>query len=143
VRVVGATHYQHSAYPELLTLVRSCAVQQIQIPYNALDRLAERELLPAAADHGIGVIVMRPLGEGALLRNPPREETLAPLAAYGVTTWAQALIKFILSDERVSCVIPATSHPERMRENAAAGRPPWFDASAREYVAALTAAPSR
>jgi diketogulonate reductase-like aldo/keto reductase len=137
VRVVGATHYQHAAYPELLALVRSGAVQQIQIPYNARDRLAERELLPAAADHGVGVIVMRPLGEGTLVRTRPSAETLAPLAAYGVTTWAQALLKFILSDERVSCVIPATSGPERMAENAAAGRGPWFDEGAREYVAGL------
>ena len=137
VRVVGATHYQHSAYPELLALVRSGAVQQIQIPYNARDRLAERELLPAAADHGVGVIVMRPLGEGALMRRVPSAETLAPLAAYGVKTWAQALLKFILSDARVSCVIPATSHPERMAENAVAGVGPWFDEEAREYVAGL------
>ena len=140
VRVVGVTHYQHSAYGELLALMRSGAVQQIQIPYNALDRLAERELLPAAADHGVGVLVMRPLGEGALVKQSPSEEQLAPLAPFGVRTWAQALLKFILSDPRVSCVIPATSHPERMRENAAAGEPPWLDAEAREYVASLAAA---
>jgi len=85
----------------------------------------------------VGVIVMRPLGEGALMRNAPSAETLAPLAAYGVTTWAQALLKFILSDPRVSCVIPATSSPERMAENAAAGGPPWFDEEARELVAGL------
>ena len=77
---------------------------------------------------------MRPLGEGALTRRAPPEETLAPLAAYGVHTWAQALLKFILSDRRVSSVIPATSRPERMRENALAGRPPWFDQGAREFV---------
>jgi aryl-alcohol dehydrogenase-like predicted oxidoreductase len=136
VRVIGATHYQHSAFPELLALVRSGQVQQIQIPYNARDRLAERELLPAAEDNGVGVIVMRPLGEGALLRLVPSAETLAPLAAYGVHTWAQALIKFILSDPRVSCVIPATKWPDRMKENAAAGSPPWFDEEARDYVAA-------
>jgi diketogulonate reductase-like aldo/keto reductase len=86
---------------------------------------------------------MRPLGEGSLVRNAPSQETLAPLAAYGVTTWAQALLKFILSDERVSCVIPATSHPERMRENSLAGVGPWFDAGAREYVASLTTTPGR
>ena len=137
VRVIGATHYQHAAFPSLLALVKSRAVQQIQIPYNARDRLAERELLPAAADHGVGVIVMRPLGEGALVRNAPSAEALAPLAAYGVRTWAQALLKFILSDHRVSCVIPATSSPERMRENAEAGSPPWLDAEAREYVGGL------
>jgi aryl-alcohol dehydrogenase-like predicted oxidoreductase len=140
VRVIGATHYQHAAFPTLLELVRSRRVDQIQIPYNARDRLAERELLPAASDHGIGVIVMRPLGEGALLRHAPPAEALAPLAPYGVRTWAQALLKFILSDARVSCAIPATSRPERMRENAEAGEAPWFDREAREYVAALVGA---
>ena len=138
VRVVGATHYQHAAFPALLTLVTSGAVDQIQIPYNARDRLAERELLPAAADHGVGVIVMRPLGEGTLVRHSPRPEALAQLAPYGVRTWAQALLKFILSDRRVSCVIPATSRAERMTENAGAGSGPWFDDGAREYVAGLS-----
>jgi len=137
VRVVGATHYQHAAFPVLLALVRSRAVDQIQIPYNARDRLAERELLPAAADHGVGVIVMRPLGEGTLVRHAPSPEALAPLAPYGVRTWAQALLKFILSDRRVSCVIPATSRPERMAENAEAGSGRWFEEEAREYVAGL------
>ena len=134
VRVIGATHYQHSAFPELLALMKSREVDQIQIPYNARDRLAERELLPAAADFGIGVIVMRPLGEGVLASKPPSPEVLAPLAPFGVTTWAQALLKFILSDPRVSCVIPATSRPSRMRENAGAGSPPWFGIEEREYV---------
>jgi aryl-alcohol dehydrogenase-like predicted oxidoreductase len=137
VRVVGATHYQHAAFPALLSLVTSRAVDQIQIPYNARDRLAERELLPAAADHGVGVIVMRPLGEGTLARHAPSPEALAPLAPYGVRTWAQALLKFILSDRRVSCVIPATSRAERMTENASAGSPPWFEDEVREYVAGL------
>jgi len=137
VRVVGATHYQHSAFPALLALVRSRAVDQIQIPYNASDRLAERELLPAAADHGVGVIVMRPLGEGRLAHQAPPVEALAPLAPYGIRTWAQALLKFILSDRRVSCVIPATSKPDRMAENAEAGSPPWFGEEEREYVVGL------
>lgn len=137
VRVIGATHYQHAAFPALLALVKSRAVDQIQIPYNASDRLAERELLPAAADHGVGVIVMRPLGEGRLLRHAPPAEALAPLAPYGIRTWAQALLKFILSDGRVSCVIPATSRPDRMAENAHAGSPPWLGEEEREYVAGL------
>jgi aryl-alcohol dehydrogenase-like predicted oxidoreductase len=134
VRVIGATHYQPAAFPDLLALMRAGQIDQIQIPYNARDREAEREILPAAADLGIGVIVMRPLGEGALARKPVSREVLAPLAPFGVETWAQALLKFILSDPRVSCVIPATSRPERMRENARAGEPPWFGPEERELV---------
>ena len=67
---------------------------------------------------------MVPLGSGRLVRNAPSEEDLEPLREFGVETWAQALLKFVLSDERVNCAIPATSKPERARENARAGDPP-------------------
>jgi hypothetical protein len=43
----------------------------------------------------------------------------------------------VLSDRRCHVAIPATSRPERMIENAAAGEPPWLDDDAREYVARL------
>jgi aryl-alcohol dehydrogenase-like predicted oxidoreductase len=120
--------------------MRAGAVEMVQIPLNAADRTVEREILPAAADLGIGVLVMRPLGEGKLLRRTVTTEQLEPLRPYGVTTWAQALLKWILSDPRVSCVIPATSRPERMRENAAAGDPPWLDDEMRAYVERLATA---
>jgi diketogulonate reductase-like aldo/keto reductase len=80
---------------------------------------------------------MRPLGEGRLLGSHVLPETLAPLHPFGVTTWPQALLKWILSDRRCHTVIPATSSPAHMRENAAAGAPPWFDAEQRAYVSRL------
>jgi aryl-alcohol dehydrogenase-like predicted oxidoreductase len=139
VTVVGATHYAHSAFDELLRVMRTGRIGLIQIPYNVADRVVERTILPAAADLGIGVLVMRPLGEGKLVRHRPPDDDLAPLAAFGVRTWAQALLKWILSNERVHCVLPATRHCERARENAAAGEPPWFDAETRAYVERLAA----
>lgn len=39
----------------------------IQVPYNPGDRAIEAEILPAAADRDLGVVVMRPLGAGQLL----------------------------------------------------------------------------
>jgi aryl-alcohol dehydrogenase-like predicted oxidoreductase len=137
VRVIGATHYSHSAFRDLLALMRSGRIEQIQIPYNASDRVVEREILPAATDLGLGVLVMRPLGEGSLVRRPPAAKALEPLRDFGIRTWAQALIKWILSDPRVHAVIPATTRPERMRENAEAGAPPWFDKEARQYLTKL------
>ncbi len=104
VRVVGATHYQHASFPALLQLMRARAIEVVQVPLNAADREAEREVLPTAAELGIGVIVMHPLGEGRLARRAVSAAQLAPLRAYGVTTWAQALLKWILSDPRVSSV---------------------------------------
>ena len=55
----------------------------------------------------------------------------------GVETWAQALLKWVLSDERIDLVIPATSKPARMRENAVAGEPPFFSDDERAEVERL------
>jgi aryl-alcohol dehydrogenase-like predicted oxidoreductase len=137
VRAVGVTHYQHSALPELMDIMRSGRVSLVQVPYNVRDRLVERELLPLAEELNIGVIVMRPLGEGALARVSPGPEQLAPLAAFGVQSWSQVLLKWLLSDPRVTTVIPATSNLEHVRDNAAAGEPPWFGPDERAYVGQL------
>jgi aryl-alcohol dehydrogenase-like predicted oxidoreductase len=137
VRVIGATHYRHAELRELATVMRTGRIGMVQIPYNVADRTVEREILPLAAELGLGVLVMKPLGSGDLVRRAPSARALAPLERFGVRTWAQALLKWILSDPRVHCVIPATSRPERARENAAAGDPPWLDDEAREYVARL------
>lgn len=139
VGLLGATHYAHSAFPELVQVMRTGRIQMIQVPYNAADRLVEREILPLAQELGLGVLVMEPLGSGSLVRRAPSAQELAPLAEFGVATWAQALLKWILSDPRIHCVIPATRRLERVGENAAAGSPPWFDDNVRAYVARLAA----
>ena len=139
VRVIGATHYSPQAFPKLRQLMDDRRVRAIQVPYNPQDRAIEAEILPAAADLGVGVIIMRPLGQGSLVRRRIPEEALAPLRPFGVTSWSQALLKWILSDPRCHVAIPATSSPAHMRSNAAAGRAPWFGPDERAYVARLAA----
>jgi diketogulonate reductase-like aldo/keto reductase len=80
------------------------------------------------------VVVMRPLGGGSLVARAPEPAQLAPL---GVETWAQALLKWVLSDPRVTVAIPASSKPERVKQNAAAGDPPWLDPDQRALVERL------
>jgi len=137
VRAIGATHFSASALDELRTVMRTGRIGAIQVPYNPLEREVERDILPLAADLGLGVVIMRPFAEGSLLRLPPAADRLEPLRPFGITTWPQALLKWILSDPRCHVAIPATSSPERMRENAAAGNPPWFGPDERALVASL------
>jgi diketogulonate reductase-like aldo/keto reductase len=134
---LGVTHYNAAAFGELARVMQTGRFDAVQLPYNAVERECERELLPLAAELGIAVIVMRPLGDKSRLRNPPPREELAPLRDFGVETWAQALLKWALSDERVDVVIPATSKPERAAENARAGSLPWLGPEERDLVVRL------
>ena len=137
VRAVGATHYLPSAYPDLIGMMRHHEIDAVQVPYHPLERQVERQLLDEAQRLDIGVIIMMPLSTGSLLEPTPSREELEPLAAFDVFTWPQVLLKWILSDDRVHTVIPATSHADHARENCAAGDPPWFDGDARLYVRKL------
>jgi aryl-alcohol dehydrogenase-like predicted oxidoreductase len=137
---LGVTHYEPRAFAELAAALRSGRFDVVQLPYNPEEREVERELLPLAEELGVPVIVMRPLGGGRLARLQPRPEELEPLRGFGVETWPQALLKWVLSDERVDLAIPGTSRPERTAENAAAGSPPWFGPDERALVERLAAA---
>jgi aryl-alcohol dehydrogenase-like predicted oxidoreductase len=141
VRVIGATHYSPSAFDELAAVMRTGRIAVIQIPYNPLERAVERVILPLAAELGLGVVVMRPFGEGALLGRTLSPADLAPLRPFGVATWPQALLKWVLSDPRCHVAIPATSRPARMTENTAAGAPPWFGPDERALVTHLAGNP--
>lgn len=137
VGLVGVTHYDSSAFGELERALRTRRFQTLQVPYSPLERDCERRLLPLAAELGVRVLAMRPLGGGALVRRAPSDAELEPLRAFGVETWPQALLKWALSDIRIDAVIPATSRPERARRNAAAGEPPWLGPAERAYVERL------
>ena len=133
---LGVTHYAASAFDELAVALRTGRFETLQLPLNPHERECERDLLPLAAELGIAVIVMRPLGEGALVRrSPPRAE----LDRLGVESWPEALLKWALSDERVDVVIPATRNPAHARANARAGEPPWFGNEERRLVEKLAA----
>jgi diketogulonate reductase-like aldo/keto reductase len=134
---IGVTHWQDSAFPELTRALETRWFSVLQVPYNPLEQESARELLPLAQELGVAVIAMRPLGDKSRLPDPPPEEELAPLREFGVGTWAQALLKWALSDERIDAVIPATRNPDHARENAAAGKPPWLGPEERRLVERL------
>ncbi len=136
---VGVTHYDAGAFGELEEALRTGRFDVVQIPLNPLERECERRILPLAAELGVAVIVMRPLGGSrhGILRRDPGGGAMKPLRPFDVETWPQALLKWALSDLRVDVVIPATTRASHTTENAVAGKPPWFGPEERDYVARL------
>ena len=135
IGAIGVTHFSPAALDEMEQVMRSGRIQAIQVPLNPAERAAERRILPLAEDLGIGVVAMRPFGEGGLLRGALPAE----LRAAGLDSWTEALLRWTLSDPRVTVAIPATRSADHVVANAAVGRGPWLHPDVRELVARLVA----
>ena len=134
IGMIGVTTMVREAYPPIIELIKAGRIESVQVPYNVINRGCEASILPAAEEYGVGVLVMEPLNKGRFITGVKRDPDLTPLAEYGIETWAQALLAWVLADQRVSAVIPATSQPGRVRENAVAGSVPRLPPELRDYV---------
>ncbi|WP_291981534.1 aldo/keto reductase [Luteitalea sp.] len=135
---LGITHYRDDAHEQLDAVMRADAVDSVQFNYSLDNRAAEARLLPLAADRGVAVLVNLPFGGGGLLRRLEGSPLPAWASEIGCRTWAQVLLKYVVSHPAVTCVIPGTSRPDHMRENAEAGTSVLPDAALRRrMIAAL------
>jgi diketogulonate reductase-like aldo/keto reductase len=129
IRLLGVTHYTESAHGALEATLKAGGFDFVQVDYSLDDRSAERSLLPFAADNGVAVLVNMPFGGGGLLRKLSSRKLPGWAGEIGCTTWAQILLKFVLANSAVTCVIPGTSKPEHMRDNIQAGLGVYPDAA--------------
>jgi diketogulonate reductase-like aldo/keto reductase len=136
VRYVGVTHYTASAHAEVARVVAARPVDFVQINYSAAEREAEARVLPIARDRAVAVIANRPFASGELLGRLRRRPLPAWAAEIDCASWAQVLLKFVVSHPAVTCVIPATADPTHMEDDmrAAVGRLP--DEPLRSRIAA-------
>jgi diketogulonate reductase-like aldo/keto reductase len=140
VRYVGITTSEGRRHDLFERIMRSEPIDFVQFSYNVVDREAEQRLLPLAAERGIAVIVNRPFRQGALthrLKSEPLPEWAAEL---GVSSWAQLILKFILSHPAVTVAIPATTRVDHVRENLSAAAGPMPDLAMRERISAYVQA---
>jgi len=135
LRYVGITTSEGRRHREIEQVMRSHRIDLVQLTYNPLDREAEQQLLPLARERGIAVLANRPFREGALLRELRRYPVPAWAREIDCVSWAQLVLKFIVSHPAVTCAIPATSSVAHVRENmaAAGGRMP--DEALRQRIA--------
>ena len=138
IRYIGLTHYTARALPYLVRILETePGIDFVQCGYSLAEQAAERELLPVAAARGVAVIVNQPLGQGSLLSRV-RDRPLPDWAGeIDCTSWAHLLLKYILAEPAVTCVIPATRNPEHMEDDLAAGCGRLPDVAERRRIRAL------
>jgi aryl-alcohol dehydrogenase-like predicted oxidoreductase len=119
--------------------LRHAGVAALQVPFNLLQREAAEVLLPKAKAGGVGIVSRVPFGRGLLtgagrvstgLRtDDPRlaadaateRARLSFLIEDGRRTWISAALRFVLSHEDISTVIPGTKSLSHLEENLRAG----------------------
>jgi diketogulonate reductase-like aldo/keto reductase len=135
IRYIGITHYTVDSLAALAQIIARETIDFVQLGYSMETRAAESRLLPVAAERGVAVIVNQPFEEGGLLRKSRGRRLPEWAAELDCASWPQFFLKFILGHPAVTCVIPGTSRPEHMRDNARAGFGPLPDEGQRQKMA--------
>jgi diketogulonate reductase-like aldo/keto reductase len=137
LRYLGITTSHGRRHDLFERVMRSRNLDFIQVTYNPVDREIEQRILPLARERGIAVIVNRPFRRGDLTRRLERMPLPDWAAETGASSWAQVILKFILSAPAETLPIPATTKPDHARENVAAATGPLLDAATRERLSAF------
>lgn len=122
IRYVGVTTSEGRRHRDIEQIMGTQPIDFVQVTYNVLDREVEQRILPLARERGIAVIINRPFREGELTKQLARHPLPKWVAETGATSWAQFLLKFIISHPAVTCAIPATTRVDHVRENMEAAR---------------------
>ncbi len=135
IRYLGVTHYTANGTEAVTKLITSETVDFVQIAYSVAERDAEKRLLALARDRGIAVIANRPLGGGELIRQQAGKPLPGWAAEIDCTSWAQLLLKFVVSHPAITVAIPATSKITHLRDNVGAGTGRMPDEKLRARIA--------
>lgn len=136
IRYIGITHYTQSAYPQLESILKKEKIDFVQFNYSIDSREAENTLLPLAGDKGVAVLINRPFGGGSLFSKVRNKQLPEWANEAGIKSWAQYFLKFILSNQNITCVIPGTSKPHHLTDNMQAGFGALPDKKMRERMIA-------
>lgn len=134
LKYVGVTTSHGRRHGDVEKILASQPVDFVQLTYNIKDRDVEQRLLPLAKERSIAVIVNRPFQRGYLVDQFEGKPLPGWATEAGITSWAQFLLKYVISHPAVTCAIPATSKVEHVRENMAAASGQLPDAAMRKRM---------
>ena len=139
-RYVGITSTFRPDYPVVETVLGGEKPDFVQIDYSFDNREAEKTILPLAPEIRASVLTALPHGNGRVFRAVHGKE-LPDWARAFANSWGQFFLKYLLGDPRVTAVIPGTSNPTHMADNAGAMQDPLPDPDQRrrmvQFVEAL------
>lgn len=135
VRYIGITTSEGRRHDAFVDIMRSQPLDFVQVTYNPLDREVEETVLPLAQERGMAVIVNRPFRQGVLTEDLEGYDLPGFAAELGCRSWAQLIVKYVVSHPAVTCTIPATTSVAHVRDNLEAASGPMPDETMRRRIA--------
>ncbi len=121
IKYIGITHYIDSTHDQLAKIIQTEKIDFLQVNYSMAERNAERSLLDIAKDQEVAVITNRPYAGGSLFRKVKGVALPSWASDFDCQSWGQFFLKYLIAHPSVTCVIPGTSKPHHMKDNAGAG----------------------
>lgn len=134
IRYLGITTSHGRRHEEFETIMKTEPLDFVQFSYNLLDREAEQQLFPIAADKGIATLINRPFQRGGMFDKVEGKRLPEWAAEFDCASWGQFFLKFIVSHPHVTNVIPATSKVKHLVDNMGAGYGRLPDGKMRERM---------
>ena len=131
---IGITHYKSNAFDEMIKIMKAEKVDFAQFNYSMGEREAEQKILPFCKDNGIATLINRPFMRGRLFRETQKKKLPSWVSDYDIDSWGQFFLKYIISHDAVTNIIPATSKPKNMLDNARAGMGRMLDEKAKKRM---------
>ena len=131
---IGITHYKSNAFNEMIKIMRTEKIDFAQFNYSLGEREAEQRILPFCKENGIATLINRPFMRGKLFKEAQKMKLPSWVSDYDIDSWGQFFLKYILSHDAVTNVIPATSKSKNMLDNSQAGMGGMLDAAAKKRM---------
>ncbi len=131
---IGITHYKSSAFDEMIKIMKAEKIDFAQFNYSLGEREAEKNILPFCKDNGIATLINRPFMRGRLFREAQEKKLPSWVSDYDIDSWGQFFLKYIISHDAVTNIIPATSKSKNMLDNTRAGMGKMLDAGAKRRM---------
>ena len=121
INYIGISHFRSNAFSQIEKIITKERIDFAQFNYSLEEREAEKRLLPLCREKGVATLINRPFMRGKLFKAVARKKLPSWAYEYNVNTWSQFFLKFILANQAVTTVIPATSNPAHMIDNLIGG----------------------
>ena len=131
---IGITHYKSNAFDEMVKIMKAEKIDFAQFNYSLGEREAEQRILPFCKENGIATLINRPFMRGKLFKEAQKMNLPSWVLDYDIDSWGQFFLKYILSHDAVTNVIPATSKSKNMLDNSKAGIGKMLDAQAKKRM---------